>query len=193
MEKTGAKVRTVISKAWEVRKLANEIMFYGGMIAAILFGVGAIILFFVFRIYAVIGELTGITAKRSIRKIQKEGYEGKSKMRAIRENTDEIVTKRGRTTRRLQPKEQVALDNQNVKDETVVLNQNSEDETTVLHQNVNNETVVVNQNSGDETTVLHQNVEEGTTVLQQPQIRFEVVEDVVVTHSDVSVGGEREE
>lgn len=186
MEKTGAKVRTAISKAWEVRKLANEIMFYGGMIAAILFGVGAIILFFVFRIYAVIGELTGITAKRSIRKIQKEGYEGKSKMRAIRENTDEIVTKRGRTTRRLQPKEQVVLENQ-------TLHQNVNNETVVLHQNVNNETVVLNQNLEDETTVLHQNVEEGTTVLQQPQIRFEVVEDVVVTHSDVSVGGEREE
>lgn len=188
MEKTGAKVRTAISKAWEVRKLTNEIMFYGGMIAAILFGVGAIILFFVFRIYAVIGELTGITAKRSIRKIQKEGYEGKSKMRAIRENTDKIVTKRGRTTRRLQPKtnEQVALENQ-------TLHQNVNDETVVLHQNVNNETVVLNQNLEDGTTVLHQNVEEGTTVLQQPQIRFEVVEDVVVTHSDVSVGGEREE
>lgn len=178
MEKTGAEVRTAISKVWEVRQLANEIMFYGGMIGAILFGIGVIVLFFVFRIYEVIGELTGITAKRRIRKIQKEGYEGKSKIRAIRENTDQIVPKRGRTTGRLQPKtkKQIAVGNQSMKDETVV-----------LHQNVNDETVVLNQMSEDETTVLRQNVEEETTVLQQPQIQFEVVEDVVITHSDEKI------
>lgn len=158
--------------------MANEIMFYGGMIGAVLFGIGAVILFFVFRIYAVIGELTGITAKRSIRKIQKEGYEGKSKIRAIRENTDKIVTKRGRTTGKLQPKtkKQMAVDNQKVNDETIVLN-----------QKVNDETIVLNQKSENETTVLQQNVGEETTVLQQPYIQFEVVEDVVITHSDEKV------
>lgn len=166
--------------------MANEIMFYGGAIGAVLFGIGAVILFFVLRIYAVIGELTGITAKRSIRKIQKEGYEGKNKKRAIRENTDKIVTKRGRTTGRLQPKtkKQIAGNVQNMKDETVVLHSEVNDETVVLHQNVDDGTVVLNQKLVDETTVLNQKVEEGTTVLQQPQIQFEVVEDVVITHSD---------
>lgn len=179
--------------------MANEIMFYGGMAGAILFGVGAIILFFAFHIYAVIGELTGITAKRSIRKIQKEGYEGKSKVRAIRENTDKIVTKRGRTTGRLQPKtkKQAVIEKQNVQDETTLLNQNVQDETTLLNQNRNDETVVLNQNRNTETTVLNQNRNTETTVLnqkeeeisllQQPKIRFEVVEDVVVTHTDEKV------
>lgn len=168
--------------------MANEIMFYGGMAGAILFGVGAIILFFVFHIYAVIGELTGITAKRSIRKIQKEGYEGKSKIRAIRENTDKIVTKRGRTTGRLQPKtkKQAAVEKQNVQEETTLLNQNVNDETVVLSQNANYETTVLNQNMNHETTVLNQNAEE-TSVLQQPKIRFEVVEDVVITHTDEKI------
>lgn len=167
--------------------MANEIMFYGGMAGAILFGVGAIILFFVFHIYAVIGELTGITAKRSIRKIQKEGYEGKSKIRAIRENTDKIVTKRGRTTGRLQPKtkKQAAVEKQNVQGETTLLNQNVNDDTVVLSPNANYETTVLNQNM-KETTVLNQNAEE-TSVLQQPKIRFEVVEDVVVTHTDEKI------
>ena len=194
MEEVSAEVRTTISKVWEVRQLANEIMFYGGMAGAILFGVGAIILFFVFHIYAVIGELTGITAKRSIRKIQKEGYEGKSKIRAIRENTDKIVTKRGRTTGRLQPKtkKQAAIEKQNVQEETTLLNQNAllnqnvNDETVVLSQNANYETTVLNQNVNHETTVLNQNAEE-TSVLQQPKIRFEVVEDVVVTHTDEKI------
>ena len=188
MEEVSAEVRTAISKVWEVRQLANEIMFYGGIAGAILFGVGAIILFFAFHIYAVIGELTGITAKRSIRKIQKEGYEGKSKVRAIRENTDKIVTKRGRTTGRLQPKtkKQAVIEKQNVQDETTLLNQNVQDETTLLNQNRNDETVVLNQNRNPETTVLNQKEEE-TSVLQQPKIRFEVVEDVVVTHTDEKV------
>lgn len=119
-------------------------MFYGGIVGAVLFGIGAVILFFVFRIYAVIGELTGVTAKRSIKKIQKEGYEGKSKIRAIRENTDKIVPKRGRTTGRLQPKE----------------------------------------NIDEQTTLLEQGMEDQTTVLNQPQIRFEMEEDVVVTHTE---------
>lgn len=174
MEKTGAEIRTVVSEVWEVSQLANEIMFYGGIVGAVLFGIGAIILFFVFRIYAVIGEVTGITAKRSIRKIQKEGYEGKSKMRAIRENTEQIVTRRGKTTGRLKPKvnNQINIENQEVDEQTTVLNQSMDEQTTVLNQMVD-----------DQTTVLNQTMEE-TTVLQQPQIQFEMEEDVVVTHTE---------
>lgn len=175
MEEISAEVRTIISKVWEVKQMANEIMFYGGIAGAVLFGIGAIILFFVFRIHTVIGELTGITAKRSIRKIQKEGYEGQSKIRAIRENTDQIVAKRGRTTGRLQPKtnKQIALEKANIHDETVVLNQTLDEQTTVLNQGID-----------EQTTVLNQGIEEETTVLQQPQIQFEVEEDVVVTHTE---------
>lgn len=186
MEKISSEVRTFISKVWEVKQMANEIMFYGGIAGAVLFGIGAIILFFVFRIHTVIGELTGITAKRSIRKIQKEGYEGQSKISAIRENTDQIVAKRGRTTGRLQPKtkKQVAFESPNMQDETVVLNQPLDDQTTVLNQMYDDQTTVLNQTYDDQTTVLNQGIEAETTVLQQPQIQFEMEEDVVVTHTE---------
>lgn len=165
-------------------------MFYGGIVGAVLFGIGAVILFFVFRIYAVIGELTGITAKRSIKKIQKEGYEGKSKIRAIRENTDKIVPKRGRTTGRLQPKEnideQTTLLGQGMEDQTMVLNQQTEDQTTVLNQaTVPDQTTILEQTTVlEQNTLLEQEMEDQTTVLQQPQIRFEMEEDVVVTHTE---------
>lgn len=133
--------------------MADEIMFYGGVISAILFGIGAIILFFVLRIHAVIGELTGITAKRSIRRLQKEGYGEHSKNRSIRENTDQIVARRGKTTGKLKPGREK-----------------------------------------DETTLLQQEKQiEQTTVLQKSQFWFEVVEEVMVTHSDVEVNEEERE
>ena len=145
--------------------MANEIMFYGGIAGAVLFGIGTVILFITFRIHTVIGELTGITAKRSIRRIQREGYGEKSKVRAIRENTSEIVTKRGRTTKRLQKKEE---------NQTVVLNQENEGQTTVLDQEL-------------ETVVLNQEPEEATTVLHHPKFRFEIEEDIVVTYSEEKI------
>lgn len=214
MEKTGTEVDTIISEVWEVRQVVNQMMFYGGIIGAVLFGIGAIILFFVFRIYTVIGELTGITAKRSIKKIQKEGYEGKSKIRAIRENTDKIVPKRGRTTGRLQPKENIeeytTLLEQGMEEQTTLLNQQAEDKTTILDQtsvleqtSVLDQTSVLEQTSvlgqisvpgqtniqeqakvSSQTSVLEQEMRNQTTVLQQPQIRFEIEEDVVVTHTE---------
>lgn len=202
MEKTGTEVDAIISEVWEVRQVVNQMMFYGGIIGAVLFGIGAIILFFVFRIYAVIGELTGITAKRSIKKIQKEGYEGKSKIRAIRENTDKIVPKRGRTTGRLQPKEniedQTTLLEQEIEEQTTLLNQQVEDKTTVLDQTtILEQTSVLGQTSvleqtniqeqakvSSQTSVLEQEMRNQTTVLQQPQIQFEIEEDVVVTHTE---------
>lgn len=151
--------------------MTNEIMFYGGIAGAVLFGIGAVILFFVFRIYAVFGELTGIKAKRSIRKIQQEGYERKSKRHTIRENTDRIVSKRGKTTVKLQPKAEVPKTDDN--------------QTTVLQQELNAQTVVLNQELNDQTVVLNQQAEE--TVAAVPQFRFEVEEDVVVTHTEEKI------
>lgn len=134
--------------------MADKIMFYGGMISAILFGIGAIILFLVLRIHAVIGELSGITAKRSIRRLQKEGYGEHSKKRSIRENTDQIVARRGKTTGKLK----------------------------------------TGRENDETTTLLYQKKQiEQTTVLQKPQFLFEVVEEVMVTHSDVEVNENEEE
>lgn len=193
MEKAGTKISTVVSKAWEVRQMTNEIMFYGGIAGAVLFGIGAVILFFVFRIYAVLGELTGITAKRSIRKIQKEGYEGKSKRHTIRENTDRIVSKRGKTTVKLHPKSknQKEENNHETDDRTVVLNQMANEQTTVLNQDNNNQTVVLNKENIDQTVVLNQEnidrTDQTVPASQQSSFQFEIEEDVVVTHTEEKI------
>ncbi len=80
----------------------NQIMFYGGIAGAIIFGVIAVILFIYFHIYTVIGDITGLNAKRSIAKLRQERYgEGTSKGEALPVATGEIHARRGKTTSKL--------------------------------------------------------------------------------------------
>lgn len=88
--------------------MSYQIMFYGGLAAFLLFLVITVFLFFYLRIADVIGNLSGITAKRNIRKIRNEGQSGKGKSPAQKDefqNFDEIKTKRGKTTSRLVTKQ----------------------------------------------------------------------------------------
>lgn len=166
--------------------MANEIMYYGGMITAIVFGVLAVILFFALHIYSVIGDFTGITAKRRIRKLKDEGSgRAKSKLSAIRNNTSNILVRHNKTTSKLD-KNQVAekethklfknrekIQNKNA-NETMVLQRN-EAETTVL-QSAKNDTMVL-QCDKNKTAVLG----------SDEQVYFEIEQDIVITHSDEKI------
>lgn len=81
--------------------MTYEMMYYSGIAGTIFFGGISIILFFLFRIYGVLGEVTGITAKRRIEKLQRDGYGERKKKSAIHNNTDKITVRRGKTTVRL--------------------------------------------------------------------------------------------
>lgn len=55
--------------------MINQIMFYGGMGCAIALGITTIVLFIVFKVPRIIGDLTGINAKRAINKLNSKRQE----------------------------------------------------------------------------------------------------------------------
>ena len=57
----------------------NEILYYGGMALAIIMGITTLILFFTFNIPKIIGDLTGINAKRAISKLNENQTEDKKR------------------------------------------------------------------------------------------------------------------
>ena len=57
----------------------NEALYYGGMAFAIVMGITTIILFFAFNIPKIIGDLTGINAKRAINKLRDDQTEDKKR------------------------------------------------------------------------------------------------------------------
>lgn len=145
--------------------MANEILYYGGMIAAVIFGILAVLLFFILHIYFVIGDLTGITAKRRIRKLRNEGnIDKKNKISSIRNNTSKILVRHNKAiskSNKIQDSEKETLKLLRSKGKA----QKKEDETTVLKCN-ENETVVLDSNK---------------------RVYFEIEKDIVITHSDETI------
>lgn len=138
--------------------MTNEILYYGGIIITVAFGILSIVLFFKLHIYAVIGELTGVTAKKGIKRLKDEGNTGvKKKGFAIRNNTSKILVRRSRNSSKLNRSQKL------------------EEETTVLRK------------EEGETTVLQQKEEETTVLAFGQQIQFELEKDIVVTHSDETI------
>lgn len=82
-----------------------QILFYVGLICFLLFFVITLFLFFYFRIIETVGNLSGITAKRNMKKIREAGQEGKSaggmQRGRANETSGEIKVKRGKTTTKL--------------------------------------------------------------------------------------------
>ncbi|SEF96453.1 hypothetical protein SAMN04487934_105172 [Eubacterium ruminantium] len=68
-------------------------LLYGGIGVAIVFLILTIVLFFVLKIPAVIGNLTGSTQKKRIEEIRKTGYESISKDKAIHDSTSKITVR----------------------------------------------------------------------------------------------------
>jgi hypothetical protein len=72
-----------------------NIMFYGGLTLAILLAIVAVVMFFVLKIPAAIGDVTGSTAKKKIEEIREKGYEsvqgvGAAKKDAIKSTSTKI-------------------------------------------------------------------------------------------------------
>ncbi|MGN0342800.1 MAG: hypothetical protein ACI4DO_08400 [Roseburia sp.] len=79
-----------------------EILYYGGIIGAVITGVCSMVLFWIFKIYRILGNVTGLTAKRSIKKLKEQGLdEEHSKSSAIHNNTSKMMVKHGKTTTKL--------------------------------------------------------------------------------------------
>lgn len=70
-----------------------KILFYGGIICAIIFLILTIVLFFVLKIPAVFGNLSGSTQRKRIEEIRKSGYESVSKKKAIHDSTSKITVR----------------------------------------------------------------------------------------------------
>ena len=82
-----------------------QLLFYVGLISFLLFLTITLFLFFYLRITETIGTLSGMTAKRNIKKIHDRGQmghpAGKRLEAGIHESGGEIKAKRGRTTAKL--------------------------------------------------------------------------------------------
>lgn len=87
--------------------MSYRIMFYGGLILFLLFFLLALFLFFYLKIGKAIGNLSGLSAKRNIRKNGDKNQTSKENLRngGNRENSGEIKVKRGRTTTKLTHKD----------------------------------------------------------------------------------------
>lgn len=70
-----------------------KILFYGGIICAVIFLILTIVLFFVLKIPAVFGNLSGSTQRKRIEEIRKSGYESVSKNKAIHDSTSKITVR----------------------------------------------------------------------------------------------------
>lgn len=94
----------------------------------------AVLLFFVFHVPQIVGDLSGTTARRAIESIEQQNSDGNGrKSRRPRRERESFSTERFRTGR-LQPQKQASAD---TAPETTVLAQSvMTPETTVLAQNV---------------------------------------------------------
>ncbi len=70
-----------------------RILFYGGIACGIIFLILTIVLFFVLKIPAVFGNLSGSTQRKRIEEIRKTGYESVSKKKAIHDSTSRITVR----------------------------------------------------------------------------------------------------
>lgn len=113
----------------------------------------SILLFVLFRIPSVIGDLTGITARRGIEQIRK----GNSKVREHGRNTEKLPVGGG------PPGEQTVLTGTDAGDETALLSANAGNETALLSANAGNETTVLQMDFRilEEITILHSEEEGG--------------------------------
>lgn len=71
-----------------------RILFYGGIACGVIFLILTIVLFFVLKIPAVIGNLSGSTQRRKIEEIRKSGYETVSKNKALHDASSGRITVR---------------------------------------------------------------------------------------------------
>lgn len=143
-------------------------------VSASVTGLVTILLFFLLRIPAVIGELTGVTARKGIEQIRSgnvknshQKREPKRKKRRQKEKTDLNAYN--------------MIQNQNQQMGTAVLAQDQQMGTAVLAQDQAIESLGWNRQM---ETVLLQNQENDTALLGA---EFEVLQDITIVHTEESV------
>lgn len=158
-------------------------IFYGGAILAGVMLVATVILFFVYKIPTVIGDLTGANARKAIENIRNQNESSGDKLY----KTSQVNRERGKLTDKISPSGSLMRDPSGIlgggamateKISTQELPQ--VDETTVLESN---ETTVL---SANETTVLDISGTGETTVLVAEDIPavFQIEYEITFIHTD---------
>lgn len=79
-----------------------EIMYYAGMILAVVFLIASVILFIRNKVWKLIGDVTGLNARRAIKRLRQKGAEDTSKTEAIKPETSKVLVHKATTTGTLQ-------------------------------------------------------------------------------------------
>ena len=113
-----------------------EIMFYAGTVLACLFLIVSIILFIKNGVWKLMGDVTGLNARRAIKKLNKKGAEDTSKTEAIHQEVSKVLVHRATTTGSLQAvTESVEKDKTRKPDRKKTRKRHAKEEKTTLLQN----------------------------------------------------------
>lgn len=113
-----------------------EIMFYAGTVLACLFLIISIILFIKNGVWKLMGDVTGLNARRAIKKLDKKGAEGTSKTEAIHQEVSKVLVHRATTTGSLQAvTESIEKDKAQRSDRKKTRKRRTKEEKTILLQN----------------------------------------------------------
>lgn len=154
-----------------------KIMYYGGMGLAIVMFIASILLFIKLRIYKVVGDITGITAKKAIKEIRENNL--KSGVKTYK--TSRINSERGKVTERIQSLQQIAV------------SENDMDPKEITEELTSEETTLLRNPGGQETTLLQNPEVEGysneTTVLSEQQVEnyFNLEVDIMIVNTYESI------
>lgn len=153
----------------------------------------SVLLFVFLRIPSVIGDLTGITARRGIEQIRS----GNTKKSKKKDSADKANRRRGRLTAKISPsgrlQEQESqgyganteeLQALGAVGATTLHSSDIVDETTLLSSGMVNETTLLNSGMVDETTLLGPGILDGTAV---SDMGFHVMEDITVLHTEEEI------
>lgn len=153
-------------------------IFYGGAILAGVMLVATVILFFVYKIPTVIGDLTGANARKAIENIRNQNESSGDKLY----KTSQVNRERGKLTDKISPSGSLMREPSGVLGGGAMATEKistqelppEANETTVLDA-VTDETTVLSTESGGETTVLSQD--------EQPVV-FQIEYEITFIHTD---------
>ena len=162
-------------------------IFFGGAGLAGLCLIIAIILFFTLKIPSVIGDLTGVTARKAIENIRNQNENSGDKTY----KSSAVNRERGKLTDKITPTGTLiknptdlmggAMATTKIGTQQLAAEAQQAYETSLLQENGSNETTVLNAESAGETTVLGQNaVEQGT---DNPDV-FIIEYEITFIHTD---------
>lgn len=150
-------------------------IFYGGAALAVIMLVVSVILFFVYKIPSVIGDLTGSTARKAIEDIRNQNESSGNKVH----KTSQVNRERGKLTDKISPSGSLLKNPSEAIGGAMATEKISTQELTSEHY----ETTVLEVS--DETTILEQSAYE-TTVLTSVlnTVQFVIEYEITYIHTD---------